>query len=109
MYIKIGKNKFEVKIANSFKTRLLGLMGKRNIDYAMLFPHCNSIHTFLMKENIDIVGLDLNNEVIYKYENLKKNQVIKIKHPQNKTSILELPNNASKKIKIGQILIFEEE
>ncbi len=109
MYIKIGKTKYDIVIAKKFRTRLWGLIGKKDIDYGMLFPNCNSIHTFMMKENIDVVGLDLNNEVIYKYENLGKNQVIKVNNPQNKTSILELPQNASKKLKIGQILIFEED
>ena len=84
-------------------------MFKRNINYALLFEHCNSIHTFFMKENIDVVGLDENNEVIYKYENLGKNKVIKINYERKKTSILELPKSASSKIKIGTILILNED
>ena len=84
-------------------------MFKRNINYALLFEHCNSIHTFFMKENIDIIGLDENNEVIYKYENLPKNKIIKINYERKKTSILELPKHASSKIKIGTILIFMED
>ena len=75
----------------------------------MFFPKCNSIHTYFMKENIDIVGLDENNEVIYKYENLNKNRIIKIKYDSKKTSILEMPANSTKKIKIGTILLFEEQ
>ena len=108
MTLKIGKNEYEIVVATSFKDRLLGLIGKVNIDYGMLFPRCNSIHTFFMKEPIDVVGLDINNEVIYKYENLDKNQIVSIKSDQKKTSILELPKNASKKIKIGQILLFKD-
>ena len=109
MILKIGKNEYPIIVANSFKQRLFGLMGKKNIDYGMLFPNCNSIHTFFMKEPIDIIGLDINNEIIYKHENLDKNQIIKINNEQNKTSILELPKNASKKLKIGQILLFKDE
>ena len=78
MYLKLGKNKYNIIIAKSFFKRLIGLMGKKDINYGMFFPKCNSIHTFFMKENIDVVGLDENNEVIYKYENLPKNKVIKI-------------------------------
>ena len=48
-----------------------------------------------------------NDELIYKYENLDKNRIIKINNDINKTSILELPANSSKKIRIGAILIFE--
>lgn len=106
--LKIGKKEFNIIEAKSFSKRLKGLIGKTNINYGMLFPKCNSIHTYFMKENIDIIGLDENNEVIYKYQNLEPNRIIKVKHPQNKTSILELPLNASQKIKFGSILIFED-
>jgi len=109
MYLKTNKTKYEIVVADSFYKRLTGLIGKKNIDYGMLFPKCNSIHTYFMKESIDVVGLDENNEVIYKYENLDKNRVIKINNEVKKTSILELPANASKRIKIGTILLFNEE
>ena len=109
MYLKTNKNKYEIILADSFYKRLTGFIGKSNIDYGILFPKCNSIHTYFMKENIDIIGLDENNEVIYKYENLPKNKVIKINNERKKTSILELPANSSKKIKIGTILIIEED
>lgn len=107
--LKTNKKEYPILIADSFYKRLTGLIGKTNIDFGMLFPKCNSIHTYFMKENIDIVGLDENNEVIYKYENLDKNRVIKINYDLKKTSILELPANSSKKIKIGTILIFNED
>lgn len=107
MYLITNNQKYEIIKADTFHKRLIGLIGKTNIDYGMLFPECNSIHTYFMKENIDIIGLDENNEVIYKYENLDKNRIIKIKNDIKKTSILELPANSSKKIRIGTILIFE--
>lgn len=109
MYLKTNKKKYEIIIANNFYKRLTGLIGKKNIDYGMLFPKCNSIHTYFMKENIDVVGLDENNEVIYKYENLDKNRVIRINYDIKKTSILELPANSSKKIKVGTIICFSED
>ena len=107
MYLKTNNKTYEIIIANTFYKRLTGLIGHKNINFGMLFPKCNSIHTYFMKENIDIIGLDTNNEVIYKYENLDKNRVIKINNDIKKTSILELPANSSKKIRIGTILIFE--
>ena len=108
MYLTTNKKKYQIIVAKSFFKRLIGLMGKKNIQDGILFPKCNSIHTFFMKEAIDVVGLDENNEVIYKYENLGKNKVIKINHDRKKTSILELPKFASSKIKIGTILILNE-
>ena len=107
MYLKTNNKTYEIIIADTFYKRLTGLIGQKNINFGMLFPKCNSIHTYFMKENIDIIGLDTNNEVIYKYENLNKNRVIKINNDIKKTSILELPANSSKKIRIGTILIFE--
>ncbi len=109
MYLQLKKQKIEVVVADSFSKRLIGLMGKKNINYGMIFPKCNAIHTFNMRENIDIVGLNSNNEVIYKYQNLPKNRVIKVNNPKNKTSILELPKNASQDIKINSILLFKDE
>ena len=109
MHLINRNKKIKIVIADTFWKRLRGLMGKKNINYGMLFKKCNSIHTFGMKENIDIIGLNENNEVIYKYENLSKNQIVRIKYPQNKTSVLELPKNASKNIKLNTILLFEDE
>ena len=109
MTLNTNKKCYPIVIANTFLKRLFGLMGKKEIDYGMLFPKCNSIHTFFMKENIDIVGLDENFEVIYKYENLPPNKIIKIKNDRKKTSILELPKHASQKIKVGTIIILNED
>ena len=109
MYLKTNKQKYNILIAKTFPKRLKGLIGKKNIDYGLLFPKCNSIHTYFMKENIDVIGLDKNNEVIYKYENLDKNRIIKVNNPLKETSILEMPHNSTQKIKIGTILTFTED
>ena len=109
MYLNTNKKNYEIIKATSFYKRLTGFIGKKNINYGILFPNCNSIHTFFMKENIDVIGLDENNEVIYKYENLPKNKVIKINNAAKKTSILEMPQNSTKKIKIGTIILFNED
>ena len=65
MYLKTNNKTYEIIIADTFYKRLTGLIGQKNINFGMLFPKCNSIHTYFMKENIDIIGLDKNNEVIY--------------------------------------------
>ena len=61
--------------AISFKDRFIGLMGKKNINYCLVFPKCNSIHTFFMKEEIDVVMTDKNLKVVYIKKNMKKNLV----------------------------------
>lgn len=91
MYI-IGKNK-RIKLyvyKNIFK-RFMGFMFKRNFDYAICFPRCNSIHTFFMKEKIDVYMTDKNNKVLYIYKNLKQNKIILPKRKVYNT--YELPIN----------------
>jgi hypothetical protein len=106
MYILINNNRINIKEAITFKERLNGLMGKTNFDYGMLFKKCNAIHTFFMKENIDVIGLDENNIIIYKYENLPKNQILNIKYSSNKTSILELPQGLGKYLNLNEKIEF---
>lgn len=73
----IYKNKeIELIECKSFYSRLMGFMFKKNINNALLFKKCNSIHTFFMKENIDVIMCDNDNNILYFYKNLKKNKVI---------------------------------
>ena len=51
-------------------------MGKKNINYGMFFPNVNSIHTFFMKENIDVIMCDNDNKVLFVYKDLTKNKII---------------------------------
>ena len=106
MHIIIDDKKIKIYIANTFLKRLIGLLGEKEITYGMLFPHTNSIHTFFMKANIDVLALDENNEVILKWENVPKNRIISVKNSAKKTSILELPSNTSNNIKISDKLTF---
>ncbi len=76
MYIEKNNIKIKVFILKNIIKRFIGFMFKKNIDYALCFPRCNSIHTFFMKENIDVYMTDKNNKIIYIYKNLKKNRII---------------------------------
>ena len=75
----------------TFMTRLKGFMFQRNINKALLFNHCNSIHTFFMKEPIDVIMCNKENIILYYYKNLKKNKIILPKRGVSKT--IELPVN----------------
>ncbi len=91
MYIK-GKNQnIELYILTNIYKRFIGFMFQKNINYALCFPKCNSIHTFFMKENIDIYMTDKNNKILYIYKNLKKNKIILPK--KNVYNTYELPVN----------------
>ena len=85
-------NKF-IKLIDckSFFSRLMGFMFKKKIDCALLFNKCNSIHTFFMKNNIDVIMCDKNNNILYYYNNLGKNKIIWPKFNVFKT--IELPVN----------------
>jgi len=60
-------------IAESFVPRFLGLMGRRSLsgDEGLLFPRCNSIHTFFMRFPIDVVFLDAQGKVLTVIEALR--------------------------------------
>ena len=75
--------------ANSFFKKFIGLMFKKNINYCLRIK-TNNIHTFFMKENIDVVMTDKLNNVLYIYKNFKKNKII-IK--KNVYWTYEFPNN----------------
>lgn len=66
-------------------------MFEKNIDRALLFNKCNSVHTFFMKNNIDIIMCDKDNIILYIYNNVNKNKII---WPKKKVSkVYELPVN----------------
>ena len=51
-------------------------MMEKNINRALLFDKCNSIHTFFMKENIDVIMCDKDNNILDFYKDLPKNKII---------------------------------
>ena len=101
--IKIG-NFQNIKIYEciNFYNRLTGLMFKKNINYGLLFKKCNSIHTFFMKENIDVIMTDKNNKILYYYNNLKPNKIILPKKGVYNT--YEFPANKLTHIKINEYI-----
>ena len=102
MKIVINNQEFNVDVANSFKKRFLGLMGKRNIKTGIFFPKTGSIHTFFMKEAIDVIMIDKKNKVIYFRKNFKKNRIL-IKKKAYHT--IELPSNSLNNINVNDKLI----
>ncbi|UKI27032.1 MAG: DUF192 domain-containing protein [Bacilli bacterium] len=73
MKLIYGNTDIALYECKDFFSRLKGFMFTRNIDKALLFDKCNSIHTFFMKENIDVIMCDKDNMVfIFFYSNLSK-------------------------------------
>ncbi len=89
--------------AKTYMQKLTGLMGKKNINYGMFFPGVSSIHTFFMKESIDVIGLNDAMIVTSIYENVRPNKILILK---NASHTLELPKGESKRYHIGQKVKF---
>ena len=89
MKVIVNENKIELKEANTFLKKLKGLMFKKNINYCLRLK-TNNIHTFFMKEPIDIIMTDKNNNILYIYKSINKNKII-IKPKVYYT--YEFPNN----------------
>ena len=107
MYLRIENYIYKIYIARTMREKIKGLIGETNINYGLLIPNCNQVHTYFMNENIDIIGLNKDNIVIFKYENAFPNQIILIDNDKKNTSVLELPKNTSKSININDKLLFK--
>lgn len=100
------KNKdIDLYNCKSFFSRFKGFMMEKNINRALLFDKCNSIHTFFMKENIDVIMCDKDNSILYYYKDLGKNKVILPK--KNVRKVFETPSNYFD-IEIGKKMIISE-
>ena len=67
-----------VLVADTFIERFMGYMFRSEPHYeAIIFKPCNSIHTFFMKFNIDVLFINSDMEIIKKVENLKPGIIIR--------------------------------
>lgn len=101
MKIKLNNKDINIILANNFLIRLKGLTFKKNINYGLYFKKCNSIHTFFMKDEIDIIMLDKNNKILFLYPNFKKNKILIKKEVYN---IIELPKNSINSLKVNDYI-----
>ncbi len=97
------------QIARSFFSRFLGLMGRPSLstNEAILFPRCNSIHTFFMRFPIDVVFLSQEGHVVSFIASLAPWRMLL---PQKKAKhTLELAPGSIARLKIeeGQKLTWE--
>lgn len=99
MQLSYNKKKIELVNCRSFYSRLKGFMFDKDINKALLFDKCNSIHTFFMFCNIDVIMCNKENTIIKYYNNLAKNKVILPKKAV--TKVYEMPVNYFNNVKIG--------
>lgn len=91
--MNIIKNNKQIKLkyCNNFFNRLIGFMFKKNINYSLCFPKCNSIHTFFMLKPIDVIMTNKDFKILYVFKNIKPNKIILPK--KNVYYTFELPIN----------------
>ena len=105
MYIRINNKKINVVMCDTFFKRLKGFMFKKNIDFCLCFPKTNSIHTFFMKEKIDVIMTDKDNKILYLCKNLNKNKIILPKRHVYYT--YELPSDCINNLKLNDYIKIE--
>jgi len=94
----------QVKIADSFFTRLIGLMNKKTMedDEGLLLLKCSSVHCFFMKFPIDVIYLSKDMAVL-DIETLSPWRLGK--HVKKAAHVLELSAGATKdRLFVGDIL-----
>ena len=89
MRIRYNNKDISLIRCNSFFSKLKGFMFAKKIDKAIVMERCNSIHTFFMFSDIDVIMCDKDNNILYYYNNLKKNRIILPK--RNVYRVFELP------------------
>ena len=101
MKIIINNQTIYLEKANTLKKRFFGLMGKKNITNGIYFPKCNSIHTFFMKEKIDVIMIDKNYKILLIKKNVKRNKII---YKKEAYYTIELPFNTINNLNINETL-----
>ena len=97
-----------VEQARTFRARLLGLMGRKNLapHTALLLEPCPQIHTCFMRFDIDVIFLDVQNRAVAVVENIKPWRMSKFYSADRRT--LELPGGTLQgRVQPGDELIFD--
>jgi len=104
--VKIKKGKIEIAqridLADSLLKRIIGLMFSKDLGErdGLLITPCNSMHTFFMRYELDIVFLSRNNKVIKVIRNMKPWRMTWVYFKANK--VLEMKGGTlSREIKAG--------
>lgn len=98
----------EVENANSFFSRFMGLMGRKDmpLEHGLLLTPCNEIHTFGMKFDIDTIALSKQNQILFIDRCVPPNKVRK--KVKNAHKILELNSNSADRLglSVGDVIEF---
>lgn len=94
----------EIFVADTFMKRFLGFMFRKKPHHeAILIKPCNSIHTFFMKFNIDVLFINENMEVVKKLEGVVPRRIVM---PQKEAKmVIEGSEGMFKEINVGNKII----
>ena len=108
MIVVLGDRKIEVREMKTFFDKLKGFMFHYEpIEYGIRLNKCNSIHTYFMFHNIDVVMTDKYNRIIKIYKNFSSEKIIFPK--KNVYFVYELPvTREINDLKIDDILEIEK-
>lgn len=95
----------KVDVADTFFTRLRGLMGKSPIERPLWIVPCADIHTFFMKEAIDVLFLSKEGSVLRIAEAMPKNRMSGA--VKGAYSVLELPAHQLRAMELLEISALE--
>lgn len=93
----------EIRLADSFKSKLVGLLNKDglNNNEGIFLKNCSSIHCFFMKFTIDAIYISKDMKVVYK-ETIKPWKIGKL--VKNCHHVLELAEGMAKDVEIGDYI-----
>lgn len=97
----------QVKEANTFLSRLTGLMGKKSMakGTALLLRPCKSVHTFFMKFNIDVIFINSRGEVLHLIPDMPPSRISP--YVRGASGVLELSGGTVRdSVALGDILRF---
>jgi len=100
----------EVKVADRFITRLIGLLRTAGLaeNQGLLLKKCNQVHTFGMKFPIDVIFLSKDGDILHMEQEMNPGKV----SPQIKKAywILELKSGSCKhySLEINQRLVVKQ-
>lgn len=100
----------EVKVADRFMTRLVGLLRTGGLaeNQGLLLKKCNQIHTFGMKFSIDAIFLSKDGKILHTEQEMGPGKVSP--HIKNAYWVLELKSGSGKQyqLKINQLLVIKQ-
>lgn len=102
MKVQIETQILNIKLCQTFFSRFIGMIGKKKkFKYGFYFPNCSSIHTFFMKQPIDVIFVNKNNQVISIHYHVKPWKIV---HNKYAFACYEFSVGILKTVKIDTII-----